>query len=142
MVNYVMCDLENKALMIAFDCLLEQNIEVGSLVFDGLMIYKDNVSPTRLEDILVGLSKRIKDVMSCDITFTNKIIHEKYDNIPVLNSPMKKGNFDLLLLKGVFPYDYIDSLKRLDATKLPRKLPRKESFYSKLFGSDISDEDY
>ncbi|CAC5421671.1 unnamed protein product [Mytilus coruscus] len=39
-VNYVMCSLENKALMAAFDYLTEQEIEVGALVFDGLMIHK------------------------------------------------------------------------------------------------------
>jgi len=89
-VNHVMCDLENKALMIAFDYLIEQNIEVGSLVFDGLMIYKDNMSSTRLDEILVGLGIRIKDVMGCDITFTNKVMDEKYANIPVLNFPLKK----------------------------------------------------
>ena len=43
-----------------------------------------------------------------------------------------------MLDRYLFPYDYVDSLKRLDETKLPPK----ESFYSKLFGSDISDEDY
>ena len=45
---------------------------------------------------------------------------------------------NLLLRKGVYPYDYMDSLKRLDETKLPPK----EAFYSKLSGEGISDEDY
>ena len=58
-----MCGLENQALITSFDYLIEQGIEVGSLVFDGLMIYKDNVSPIRLEEILTGLSKRVKDIM-------------------------------------------------------------------------------
>ena len=47
----------DQALMTAFDNLREQGIEVGPLVFDGLMIYKDKVSPTRLGEILVGLGK-------------------------------------------------------------------------------------
>ena len=45
---------------------------------------------------------------------------------------------DLLLRKGVYPYDYMGSLKRLDETKLPPK----EAFYSRLSGEDISDDDY
>jgi len=49
--------------MAAFDYPIEQNIEVGSLVFDGLMIYKDDVIPTRLEEILVGLGERVKVVI-------------------------------------------------------------------------------
>jgi len=89
-MNYVMCALENQVLITAFNYLIEQNIEVGSLVFDGLMIYKDSVSPTRLEEILVGLGKRNKIVIGCNITFTNKVMDEKYDNIPVLNSPLKR----------------------------------------------------
>ena len=80
------------------------------------MVYKDDVSPTRLEEILVGLSKRVKDVIGCDITFTNKVMDEGYD-IPVSS---KRGNLNLLLRKGVYAYNYMDSLKRLDESQLPR----------------------
>ena len=45
---------------------------------------------------------------------------------------------DLLLRKGVYPYDYMDSLQKLDETQLPPK----EAFYSTLSGEGISDEDY
>ena len=40
--------------------------------------------------------------------------------------------------KGFFPYEYIDSLEKLNETKLPPQ----EAFYSKLKGKGISDEDY
>ena len=40
--------------------------------------------------------------------------------------------------KGVYPYDYMDSLERFKENKLP---PR-ESFYSRLTSEHISDEDY
>ena len=40
--------------------------------------------------------------------------------------------------KGVYPYEYMDSLKRLKENKLPPK----ESFYSRLTEENISDEDY
>ena len=49
------------------------------------------------------------------------------------------GNqLSLLLRKGVYQYDYVDCLKKLDE----RSLPSKETFYSKLTGEGIRDEDY
>ena len=40
--------------------------------------------------------------------------------------------------KGVFPYDWFDSVEKLDATELPSK----EHFYNKLNDCNISDADY
>ena len=39
---------------------------------------------------------------------------------------------------GVYPYDYVDCMKKLDETSHPPK----EAFYSKLTGEGITDEDY
>ena len=44
----------------------------------------------------------------------------------------------LLTRKGVYPYEYMDSLERLKETKLPPK----EAFYSRLNDEGISDKDY
>ena len=44
----------------------------------------------------------------------------------------------LLLRKGVYPYEYVDSWERFEETQLPPK----EDFYSKLTGANISDSDY
>ena len=45
---------------------------------------------------------------------------------------------NLVTRKGIYPYEYMDSLERLKENKLPPK----ESFYSRLNDEDISDEDY
>ena len=45
---------------------------------------------------------------------------------------------DLIKRKGVYPYEYMDSVERFEETKLPPK----ESFYSSLNNNHISDEDY
>ncbi|CAC5415049.1 unnamed protein product [Mytilus coruscus] len=100
-VNYVMCSLENKALLIAFDYLTEQVIEVGSFVFDGLMIYKDNVPPENLPKILKGCSQKVEEVMGCNITFTNKPMDEGYD-IPV--NTLSTTPFENEALKSAFEY--------------------------------------
>ena len=44
----------------------------------------------------------------------------------------------LLLKKGVYPYEYMNSWKRFDEASLPYK----KAFYSKLNLEDITDEDY
>ena len=46
--------------------------------------------------------------------------------------------FDLVRRKGVYPYDYVDSITKLSETKLPPQ----EHFYSELNHSHISDEGF
>ena len=49
------------------------------------------------------------------------------------------GNqLSVLLRKGVYSYDYVDCMKKLDE----KILPPKEAFYSKFTGEGITDEDY
>lgn len=45
----------------------------------------------------------------------------------------------LLLRKGVFPYDFVDSIERLTSTL---ELPPRSSFFNKLSGEEVSEEDY
>ena len=76
-VNYIMCSLENKALMAAFDYLSSKDVEVSSLVFDGLMVYKDSVKD--LESLMKGCSDYVKEKVGCDITFCSKEMDGAYD---------------------------------------------------------------
>ena len=48
------------------------------------------------------------------------------------------NKFIVLLRKGVYPYEYMDSWGRFDETSLPDK----KSFYSELYLEDITDKDY
>jgi hypothetical protein len=50
------------------------------------------------------------------------------DPIKITNLPKYMGSDPILAKKGVFPYEYIDSLDKLKETKLPPK----ERFYSSL----------
>ena len=45
---------------------------------------------------------------------------------------------ELLLRKGVYPYDHVNSLDKLNETSLPTK----DKFYNKLNNTNISDADY
>ena len=57
---------------------------------------------------------------------------EKY--FPCLSA----DKFQLLLRKGIFPYEWMDSKKKLSATELPKR----EDFYSSLNDDNVSDDDY
>ena len=48
------------------------------------------------------------------------------------------NKFLLLLRKGVYPDEYVDSWERFNETSLPDK----KAFYSELYLEDITDEDY
>ena len=48
------------------------------------------------------------------------------------------NKFNLLLKKGIYPDEYIESQKRFNDTSLPPK----KNFYSELNLEDISDKDF
>ena len=62
----------------------------------------------------------------------------KIDRFVNLKKYYSGNQLRLLLRKGVYLYDHVACLKKLDETSLPPK----EAFYSKLTGESITDEDY
>ena len=54
------------------------------------------------------------------------------------NTSKYYGQLDLLLRKGVYPYEYMDSVTRFGETELPPQ----EAFHSRLSGDDIGAADY
>ena len=69
-----------------------------------------------------------------------KTINELIEKFPGIyqfcNGNLNK--FVLLLRKGVYPYEYMDSWEKIDENTLPLK----EAFYSNLNLEDISDDHY
>jgi len=53
-------------------------------------------------------------------------------------SKLSVENFNLLTRKGIFPYEYIDCVQKLDKMCLPSR----ESFYSSLTGDTVSESNY
>ena len=66
----------------------------------------------------------------------NELIEKFPNTYQFCNKDLNK--FALLLRKGVYPYEYMDSWERFNETSLPDK----ESFYSNLNLESITDEDY
>ncbi|XP_024877133.1 uncharacterized protein LOC112457997 [Temnothorax curvispinosus] len=60
-----------------------------------------------------------------------KIIRSKF-------STLSDDDFELLTRKGVFPYEYVDSVEKLEDTCLPPH----DSFYSSLTGETVSESNY
>ena len=61
------------------------------------------------------------------------------DEFPIMQRRFPEENMRRLLLKkGIYPYEYMDSFERFHETQLPEK----EKFYSSLSGQGIKDEEY
>ena len=68
-------------------------------------------------------------------SLVNNLPDDAFNN---LERYYKGEKLSLVKRKGVYPYEYMDSLERFKENKLPPK----EAFYSRLTGEGISDEDY
>ena len=78
-----------------------------------------------LEFMKASLERLVDSLTKDELKFLHKFI----------NGPEEQ---ELLLRKGVYPYDYVDGPAKLEKTQLPPK----QEFYSKLYEEGISDEDY
>ena len=68
--------------------------------------------------------------------FNKELIERFASTYEFCNKDLNK--FNLLLRKGVYPYEYMDNWERFNETSLPNK----ESFYSNLNMENIDDIDY
>ncbi|GBN91892.1 hypothetical protein AVEN_35644-1 [Araneus ventricosus] len=111
--------------------------------------YEISVVPTTMENyVTFSLSKRYHkfkvslnfvDSFQFLSTSLEKLVQNLTpDKFNILNENFPHHNIFLLLRKGVFPYEYMDSHQKFDE----ERLPSIDSFESTLTGSGISDEDY
>ena len=88
-------------------------------------------------NLLNGLSDVQKDIVFWEETkqlITNKTIIDEYHKVKmeVVTTTTKKQK-----LKGIFPYDYVDSFKKYDE----KELPDFRNFKNKMKNEDISEEE-
>ena len=91
---------------------------------------KDGVK-VRFVDSFKFLNTSLEKLVSYLDKSKLKITRSEFSNLDA-------EDFDLLTRKGVFPYEYIDSVDKLDETSLPSR----EMFYSSLTDETTSDDDY
>ena len=113
---------------------------------------KKTFSDLHIEAIPLNTEKfkmlKINSIVMLDsVAFLNDSLERLVENLVASNHtfPIMKQCWpeqeerDLLLRKGVYPYEYATSLKKVLTTK---KLPAKKHFYSRLKKEHVSDSDY
>ncbi len=86
----------------------------------GNIVFKDSI------DFLNGSLDKVSKSLSKDDYKLTKLLYPNQDE------------FKMMIRKGVYPYEYMNSFKRFRE----RVLPPKEAFHSKLTGCGISDNEY
>ena len=60
------------------------------------------------------------------------------EDFKIVGKRWKGKDFDLVTQKGVFPYEFLDDISKLDT----EGLPSRDKFYSTLYESEVKEEDY
>lgn len=95
---------------------------------DKKVVKKTETREIRYIDSFKFMASKLSDLVE-------NLPKESFENITTCYTDEQ---LQLLLRKGVFPYDWFDKFERLGATALPPK----DTFYSRLNNEDISEEDY
>ena len=97
----------------------------------------DEKETYNMRSMVSSLSQSIDKISEIDNKTSQASLIENFPNTYQLCNK-DHNKFALLLRKGVYPYEYMDSWKRFKE----ESLPDKESFYSELNKEGITDEDY
>ena len=107
---------------------------------EGIHNNKCSDCESNLDYIKMKNEKLLLKCFNCDSYHKNKfnkdLIKKLKNTYSFCNSDLNK--FILLIRKGVYPYEYMDSGERFNETSLPSK----EDFYINLNMEDIDDIDY
>eukprot|EP00794_Sanderia_malayensis_P017150 gene17150-biopygen14757 len=79
-----------------------------------------------------GLAELANNVPDNESTLVNEYPRRTWNNVDF------DEGFRLLRRKGVYPYDWVDSVEKMDVTSLPSQ----EEFYNELNDCGINDDDY
>ncbi|XP_067210017.1 uncharacterized protein [Linepithema humile] len=120
----------------------EGNIDLLPLTKERYISFTKNVKDTEDKNSKICVKLRFIDSFRFLGTSLEKLAsYLTIDELKISRSEfsyLSAENFNLLTRKGVFPYEYVDSVDKLRETCLP---PR-ESFYSSLTGETVSESDY
>ena len=123
--------------------------EIGAIVKNHT--YKNNKGEEKQMNIYAipnNMEKYMAFMLGNHLTFIDSFqfmsssLEKLVSNLPkeslkYTSKSFKGEKLDLMVRKGVYPYDYMDSFEKFN-----HKLPSKEDFYSILNDQHISNEDY
>ncbi|CAB4000209.1 Gastrula zinc finger [Paramuricea clavata] len=101
-----------------------------------------NVIPNNMEKyISFSLGKNLVFIDS--IQFMASSLEALVSNLSpedfrIVGKRWKGEDFNLVTQKGVFPYEFLDNISKLDT----EGLPSRDKFYSSLYESEVKEEDY
>ncbi|XP_067205371.1 uncharacterized protein [Linepithema humile] len=120
----------------------EGNIDLLPLTKERYISFTKNVKDTEDENSKICVKLRFIDSFRFLSTSLEKLAsYLTTDELKITRSEfshLSAEHFNLLTRKGVFPYEYVDSVDKLRDTSLPSR----ESFYSSLTGETVSESDY
>ena len=127
------------------ECLVENTEKYTSftvpfkkVINDKEIKYKIRISDSCrfMQDSLSNLVGNLSELKIKEEIDNGVLIKRFYYTYQLSENDINKSK--LLLRKGVYPYEYMDSWKRFNETELPSK----DKFYNTLNLEDISDDDY
>ena len=120
----------------------EGNVDLLPLTKERYISFTKPIKGTEEQNSKLCVKLRFIDSFKFLSTSLEKLAsYLNTDDLKITRSEFRHisaDNFGLLTRKGVFPYEYVDSVEKLRETRLP---PR-ESFYSSLTGETVSEADY
>ena len=109
----------------------------GHLLMQAMARVRGEINTEKYISFSLGNLKFI-DSVNFLLSSLDKLVKGS-DEFPIMKKLMPEENKrQLLLKKGIYPYEYMDSFEKFGETKMPEK----EKFYSSLSGKGITDEEY
>ena len=121
--------------------IIASTLECFKMVDYGDFVLRDSylLLQTGLDKMVRSLRGRVNNNESVNVwkyfANTRRMLQARY---PATLTRVNPTSFDLILQKGIFPYEYFNSLSKLDE----RSLPSQKFFHSSLTEQDITTADY
>ncbi|KAI9334336.1 hypothetical protein DFJ73DRAFT_764140 [Zopfochytrium polystomum] len=78
-LSLVLQDIENQILMVMYKKFKEMDLEIGTLMFDGLIIEKNGVKDKNMDDLLLEVERTVKKETGYEVKLVEKPMEEKWN---------------------------------------------------------------